>query len=153
MAGTRSFPVGTTLSADRPGAGGPASVFPLPVVLAMAVAGFLCGYGTGIVSGIPGRGMATALALAGALVAAFGIGRVSGRMTGRMPWRAPEAGARGPDEDGLPPGRPADDGEVAAGGESDSHCLSGPAAPWGRAGSGIPAVALGGSSVSLPPRP
>ena len=30
--------------------------------------------------------------------------------------------------------------------------LTGPAAPWGRAGSGIPEVALGGSAASLAPK-
>lgn len=143
MADTRN------LSADTPGAKGPGNAsavpFALAIILSMAVAGFLCGYGTGAVSGGPSwiaaesdpghrmRGVVAALFSLLALTGAFGTGWVWGRMTGR----------HGVAEDG---------GEVPAGGEANASGLSGPAAPWGRAGSGVPAVALGGSGLSLPPR-
>lgn len=144
MADTRTPSMGMTPPACSPEPGGPGKVFPLGLALAMAVAGFLCGYGIGIVSGLSDRGMVTAF-LVGGLLVAFGTGWLSGRMT--------EAGEPAPDADGSPPAHRMDDGEVPAGGGAVPPCLSGPAAPWGRAGSGIPAVALGGSSVSLPPRP
>ncbi|UPG72789.1 hypothetical protein MVG78_00875 [Roseomonas gilardii subsp. gilardii] len=163
MADTRTLPAHTPGPADTPGANGPGRTFPLAIALAMAVAGFLCGYGTGSIPGIPdqameefgpGQGMVAALPLLGGLIGAFGIGWVSGRMAGRVPG----VRGRGPAVDGCLPGHRAnegraDDGEVAAGGGATAPCLSGPAAPWGRAGSGIPAVALGGSGLSLPPRP
>ena len=143
MADTRNLP------ADAPGAKGPGNAsavpFALAITLSMAVAGFLCGYGTGAVSGDPSwiaaeagpdhrmQGAVAALLSLLALSGAFGTGWMWGRMTGR----------RGVAEDG---------GEVPARDEANAPGLSGPAAPWGRAGSGVPAVALGGSGLSLPPR-
>ena len=136
MADTRNLP------ADAPGAKGPGNAsavpFALAITLSVAVAGFLCGYGTGAISGDPFpdhrmQGAVAAFLSLLALIGAFGTGWVWGWMTGR----------HGVAEDG---------GEVPAEDEAKSPGLSGPAAPWGRAGSGVPAVALGGSGLSLPPR-